>query len=138
MTVPKQTNPYNCGPTALNYFLQLHGYSFDMGDLEMYCAPDPDIGTLPQSIEVFLVESGIEYVIKQEPKLDRINLPILVNVNYENDGDHYMVALEIDEDENLVLWDPYYGELAYWAADYFKMMHYSPLKKLKNWSLYLS
>lgn len=139
--IGKQTNEYNCGPTALSYFLALHGHNFDVETLGMCLDPSPELGTDPKAIEDFLDQMNISFTIKECPvstPFKKHKLPILVNINYENDGDHYMVAIESDADSNLTLWDPYTAELRYYSWSDFKNNWYSPLKKLKNWCLYLT
>jgi len=129
-----QTSEYNCGPTALSYFLALHGHQVDPIFLEGFLEPTEELGTDPANIELFLMTREIPYQILP---FEEATLPALVNVNHEQSGDHYMVVLSKDKNNNLTLWDPYYGDLAYWAYAYFKMNHYSPLKKLKGWTLCL-
>lgn len=141
MDIPPQTNDYNCGPTALAYFLSLQGHQVDVTFLDEFLKPSPELGTMPADIELFLITREILYEVKQFPlssPLLRIQLPILVNLNYEHEGDHYMVVTEIDEDRNLTLWNPDTAELNYYSHQDFTHVWYSPLKKLKNWSLRLT
>lgn len=140
MTGP-QTNEYNCGPTALQYFLTYHGYHFTVNQLIEELAPTPELGTDPDAIKYFLADNDISHEIKEWPMstpFKRSKLPILVNINYENEGDHYMVVIEMGKDSDLTLWDPYTAELRYYSWTDFKSNWYSPLKKLKNWCLYLT
>jgi predicted double-glycine peptidase len=130
----KQTTEYNCGPTALSYFLALNGYTFSPSELEEELRPTPELGTDPRAIEQFLQDRQIDYRISD----GRLRNPTLVNVNHELDGDHYMVITGFGSDGNLILWDPYYAEFKYWPREYFNMNWYSPLKGLKNWALYLT
>jgi predicted double-glycine peptidase len=120
--------------------LALKGHIYSPQELEVVLEPTEDLGTLPAAIETTLTQLGLSYQIKQGKfqSLNPTHLPILVNMNHENDGDHYMVVTAIDEDENLTLMDPYYGELKYYSYRAFKQVWYSPLKKLRNWSLYLT
>ena len=135
-----QTTEYNCGPTALSYFLALHGHIYSPGELEASLQPTPELGTDPEMIVELLAKLGLDFEVRQGPftQLKPANLPILVNMNHENDGDHYMVAVAIDDDENITFWDPYYAELKYYSYRAFKSVWFSPLKKLRNWSLYLT
>lgn len=131
-----QTTEYNCGPTALSYFLALQGHIYSPSQLEQFLQPTPALGTDPSRIEAFLKTSKIKYHL-MGPDDDSF-LPTLVNVNHELDGDHYTVVTAVDQSSgNVTLWDPYYAELKYWPCDYFRMNWYSPLKGLKNWGLYL-
>ena len=131
-----QTKEYNCGPTALSYFLALQGHMYSPSMLEQFLQPTPELGTDPRAIEQFLLDTQIHFRIYDT--LEGVRLPALVNVNHELDGDHYMVVVKKGPDNNVTLWDPYYAELKYWPADYFRMMHDSPLKELKGWTLVIT
>lgn len=141
MNFPPQVNEYSCGPSALHYFLaqQQHYHLLDYVIEALH--PTPELGTMPRSIELFLEGLNIPYEILQWPvssPLPRDRMPVLVNLNYEHEGDHYMVVREIDEDRNLTLWNPDTAELCYYSHQDFTHVWYSPLKKLKNWSLRLT
>lgn len=139
---PKQPNEYTCGPTALHYFLYLHGKSPNtLEELIAAINPTPEYGTDPEAIGYYLKKQHLEYEVRQFPKslpLHRDRIPYLVNYNYENEGDHYGVIKRIDSYENITLWNPYTAELNYFSRENFMQVWYSPLKKLKNWCLRLT
>lgn len=140
MDHPKQPNDYSCGPTALSYFLKQQGYHYNLDFLISELNPTPELGTQPSAVELFLMTHCIGYEIREVPyaRLIPQQVPILVNYNWDTEGDHYSVITAIDEEENITLWNPYTAEPNYYSRKAFKQIWYSPLKKLKNWMLVLA
>lgn len=138
---PPQVNEYSCGPSAVQYFLAQQNHHFTVAQLIEALHPTPELGTMTAHIERFLDNKRIAYESLQYPystPMKKGYLPLLVNYNYANEGDHYSVITEIDKGHNITLWNPDTAELNYYSLAEFKIKWYSPLKKLKNWSLYLT
>ncbi len=136
----KQTSEWNCGPTALSHLLALEGHIYSPSNLEEILTPTEELGTDPRAIEQFLQDVQIDYQLGAGSLnlVRKENLPTLVNMNYENDGDHYMVVTDIDIYGSMTMWDPYTAETRYYSYNDFINNWYSPLKGLRRWSLYLT
>lgn len=141
MDINKQRNDWTCGPTALAYFLALQGYNFTPEQLEEELCPTEERGTEPQAIENLLLDSGIDYEVRQGRDRDICyfsHLPMLININWDHEGDHYMVVESIDDDGIITMWNPYTAEINYYHRRELQDIWFSPIKKLLEWSLHLT
>lgn len=131
----KQTKDYNCGPTALSYFLHLHGIEAQPNILEDHLGTTPEDGTSHEGIETYLRLIGFAHYAGEQA-LHRIKLPMLVNFWEGTDG-HYAVITCIHLHSGggfLWLMDPADGvEWKHNFEDFTK--NWYSLRYGKNWGL---
>jgi ABC-type bacteriocin/lantibiotic exporter with double-glycine peptidase domain len=131
----KQTNDYNCGPTALSYFLRQHGIRYEIDYLEKALLTTPEHGTSHDAIQSFLY--AIEFpFISGDLRFSAMHLPMLVNYWKKDDG-HYGVIIElhIEARSSLVaLFDPEDGRKHLMDVSDFRRNWYSK-RYGKNWGL---
>ncbi len=131
----KQTKDYNCGPTALSYFLHLHGIEAQPAILEDHLGTTPEDGTSHEGIETYLRLIGFPHYAGEQA-LHQIKLPMLVNFWEGTDG-HYanIVGISLSTTpalSSIVMFDD--GEERVHRFEDFTKNWYS-LRYGKNWGL---
>lgn len=131
----KQTNDYNCGPTALAQLLNLKGYQeYTPEGIEEIIQPSPDMGTSHLSICLFLDLEKFTYQ-HGTPGLHNLTLPMLVNYSPKGDG-HYGVVTRINFTSNRVrVLDPEDGQMhSYTIKNFFNTWYSS--RYGKEWAVW--
>jgi len=133
-----QTKDYNCGPTALCYFLHMHGIEAQPDILEDHLGTTPEDGTSHEGIVQYLRLIGFPLIAGEIP-LHQVRLPMLVNFWEGTDG-HYAVIEDIyittsgTQGNRIYLRDPADGLLHIHSFEDFTKNWYS-LRYGKNWGL---
>ena len=146
MNIPyhKQITDYYCGPASLQMVLEYFGIHTSQQKLAEHLNTTPDNGTDHSDLIRVAREHGFYCYVNQESTLEEVRhflaqkLPVIVNFMEPKDNDpHYAVVID-QQDENIILHDPWNGKefalLDKWFLDHW----YDVENNAKQWIMVLS